>query len=270
MPGRAGRLVDLQDHLAPDHRIGEFGRRRFRRLKGRDHFAAPHHRDAVGKRHDFAQLVGDEDDGLLLALQHAQHFEKLIGLGGGEHRGRFVEHQNLGAAHQRLEDFDALLQADREFADDRIGVDIERVFLAEPRQLFANSSRALGEQRPALGAEHHVLQHGQRGNEHEVLMHHAYAAIDRFARTADAHRLAVDADLAGVGLVEAIEDRHQRRLAGPVLADDAVNDALGDLEVHVLVGVNGPETLIDANQFDGGGFGLLRQTRLPPENSGRR
>ena len=42
-------LVDLQDHLAPDHRVGKFRRRGLVGVEGRDHFAAPHHRDAVGE-----------------------------------------------------------------------------------------------------------------------------------------------------------------------------------------------------------------------------
>ena len=74
----------------------------------------------------------------------------------------------------------------------------------------------------ALGAEHHVLEHGEAVDQHEVLVHHADAGAIASRGLSDAHRLAVDADLAGVGLVEAVEDGHQRRLAGAVLADDAV------------------------------------------------
>src|SRR5271170_8208511 len=83
-------------------------------------------------------------------------------------------------------------------------------------------------------------------------MHHADAVADRLARRADPDRLAVDADLAGVGLVEAVENRHQRRFSGAILADDAVNDAAFDDEIDVIVGVNRAEALVDADQFDGG------------------
>ena len=258
-----GPLVDLEDHLAPDHRVGELRRRGLRGVEGRDHLAAPHHRDAVGQAHDLAQLVGDEDDRLVLALQHAQHLEELIGLGRRQHRGRLVEHQDFRAAHQRLQDLDPLLQADRQFADDRVGIDLEAVFLAEFGEPLADRARALGEQRAALGAEHDVFEHAERRHQHEVLMHHADAVADRLARRADSDRLAVDADLAGVGLVEAVEDRHQRRLAGAVLADDAVDDAALDDEIDVLVGVNRAEALVDADQLDRGrGSGLGRHALL--------
>ena len=65
-------------------------------------------------------------------------------------------------------------------------------------------------------------------------------------------RRAVDADLAGVSLIEAVENRHQRRLAGAVLADDAVDHAALDNEIDVVVGVNRAETLVDADELDRG------------------
>ena len=258
-----GALVDLQDDFAPDHRVGELGRRGLGGIEGRDHLAAPHHRHAVGQAHDLAQLVGDEDDRLVLALEHPQHLEQLVGLGRRQHRGRLVEHQNLRAAHQRFEDLDPLLQADRQFADDRVGIDLEAVFAPELGEPLADQARAFGEQRAALGAEHDVFEHAERRNQHEVLMHHADAVADRLARRADPDRLAVDADFAGVGLVEAVENRHQRRLAGPVLADDAVDDAALDDEIDVIVGVNRAEALVDADQFDGG-RGFVGHSHHPP------
>ena len=132
-------LVDLEDHLAADHGVGELRRRRLRRIEGRDHFAAPHHRDAVGEAHDLAQLVGDEDDRLVLALQHPQHLEQLVGLGRRQDRGRLVEHQDFRAADQRLQDLDPLLQPDRQFADDGVGIDFEAVFLRRVRRAVCGS-----------------------------------------------------------------------------------------------------------------------------------
>ncbi len=85
-----------------------------------------------------------------------------------------------------------------------------------------------------------------------MLMHHADAVADRLARGPDSDRLAVDADFAPVGFIEAIEDRHQRRFAGAILADDSMDDSALDDEIDVVVGVNRTEALIDADQFDGG------------------
>ena len=55
----------------------------------------------------------------------------MVGLGRRQHAGRLVEDQDLGAAIERLEDFDALLQADRQFLDDGVGIDLQPVFALE-------------------------------------------------------------------------------------------------------------------------------------------
>ncbi len=269
-----GALVDLQDHLAPDHRVGELRRRGLVGVEGRDHFAAPHHRDAVGQTHDLAQLVGDENDRLVLALEHSQHLEQLVGLGRRQHRRRLVEHQNVRAAHQRFQDLDPLLQADRQFADDGVGIDFEAVFAPELAKPLADQARAFGEQRPALRAEHDVFEHGERRHQHEVLMHHADAVADRLARRADPDRLAVYPDLAGVGLVESVENRHERRFSGAVLADDAVDDAALDDEIDVIVGVDRAKALVDSDQLDRGrgfvGLGGRQSSHQSRTITGRR
>jgi hypothetical protein len=151
--GMGVRLVDSQEHLAAHHGIGKLGRICLHRIEGRDDLAAPHDRHAVGNRHDLAQLVGDEDDGLAFALERAQHIEQLIGLGGGQHRGRFVQNQHLRAAHQGLQDLDPLLQSDRQATDDRVGVDDQPVIASEPREDGARLAGSLGEKHAAFGAE---------------------------------------------------------------------------------------------------------------------
>ena len=99
--------------------------------------ALAHDRDGVGDRHDLAQLVRDEDDRLALVLELPEDAEEVVGLGRRQHAGRLVEDQDLGAAIERLEDFDALLQADRQLLDDGVGIDLEAVFALEPLQFRA-------------------------------------------------------------------------------------------------------------------------------------
>ena len=112
-----------------------------------------------------------------------------------QHAGRLVEDQGLGAAVERLENLDALLQADGQAADDGIDVDLQGVFLLEALQLVAGLGHALGQQGPALGAEHHVLQHGERIDQHEVLVHHADAGGDGVVGAVDRGLGAVDEDV---------------------------------------------------------------------------
>ena len=98
----------------------------------------------VGDRHDLAQLVGDEDDGLALVAQRAEDAEQMIGLVGRQHAGGLVEDQDVGAAVQRLEDLDALLQADGQVADQRVGIDVEFVVVREARRARCGPWRAPG------------------------------------------------------------------------------------------------------------------------------
>src|SRR4029079_16605345 len=79
------------------------------------------------------------------------------------------------------------------------------------------------------------------------------AGLDRIGRTRDPRHLAVDADIAGIRLIEAEQDRHEGRLAGAILTYNAVDGALLDLERDVLIGVDRAETLVDMGKRDGGG-----------------
>jgi hypothetical protein len=68
-----------------------------------------------------------------------------------------------------------------------------------------------------LLAQEDVLRHGQHGYEHEVLVDHADTPVDGVGGIGDVHDLAVEQDLTLVWLGQAVEDVHERGLAGAVL-----------------------------------------------------
>ena len=116
------------------------------------------------------------------------------GLLRGEHGGRLVEDEDLrvrGTA--RLQDLDALLLADRDVLDHRVGVDGE----AEALGQLAHASRPppwTSSRPPAdrgSSREDDVLGHGHDRDQHEVLVHHADPEVDGPPRRVDPHRLAV-------------------------------------------------------------------------------
>ena len=85
--------------------------------------------------------------------------------------------------------------------------------------------------------------------------------------------LAVDGDGALVGPLHPVEDLHQRRLAGAVLADDGVDGRRRrTAEVDVAVGDDAGEPLDDAGQLDGerraGGVGARDRGRAVTGASG--
>ena len=157
------------------------------------------------------------------ALQLAQVVEQLVDLLRHQHGGRLVEDQDPGAAVEHLEDLDALPVADAERLDQRVGVDRRgrrrRQISSIARRAALTSSRS---PRGRLGAEHDVLQHGEVVGQHEVLVHHADAGRDRVGRASGRRPGSPSiGDRALVRLLHAVEDLHQGRLAGAVLADDA-------------------------------------------------
>src|SRR5690606_34927302 len=132
--------------------------------------ATAQHGDAVGDRAYLAQLVGDENDRRAVGLKLPHDLDELVGLLRGEHRRRLVEDQDVGPAYQGLDDLHALLDADREILDDRVGIDLEAVRRGDLAYLLTRGLRVeQAESAARLIAEHDVLDDGEHRHQHEVL-----------------------------------------------------------------------------------------------------
>ena len=223
-----GRMRDASVHdqldLAADHQLGQVVLVGLGRLALADHPSAPNDRDPVGDLEDLVQLVADEHDAVALGGEPPQDREDLVGLLGRQHGGGFVEDEDPRIAIERLEDLDPLLPADRQRAHLGLGVDLE----AEPAaELDDPAVRLVAVEEEAVGhrllAEEDVLGDGQDGDEHEVLVDHADAAGDGVGRAGDPDRRPVEEDLALVGRGQPVQDVHQGRLAGAVLAEQGVD-----------------------------------------------
>ena len=248
---RGRRLVDAQQHVAADHHPCEAVLGRAFARDGVDPLAAPEHRDPVGDLEHLVQLVADEDDRLAVGLQAADDREELARLLRRQHRRRLVEDQDLGAAEERLQDLDPLLLADGDARDERRRVDREPELLRELAHPLLGA--ALVEQHDVahrLDAEHDVLGDGHHRDQHEVLVHHADACPDRVLGRRERDGLAVDDDLSLVRPRQAVEDVHQRRLAGAVLAEQRVHLAAPQVEVDVVVGDDSRVALGDPPQLE--------------------
>ena len=100
----------------------------------------------------------------------------------------------------------------------------------------------------------------------EVLMHHADARGERIGRAPDRDRTARDPDFAGIRMIQAEQDVHQRGLAGAVLAEQPQDLAGMEREVDGAIGVHGAEALVDAAQLEqrcGFAHGPWRQPKPP-------
>ena len=118
-------------------------------------------------------------------------------------------------------DRDQMLVGDAEVAQPRVGVDMAGMHRVEHlARIGAHGLPVDGaEARARRMAEKDVLGDRQIVEQHGFLMDRGDAVLEGLVRAGERDRLAADADLAGVRLVDAGEDLHQRRLAGAVLAD---------------------------------------------------
>ena len=151
---------------------------------------------------------------------------------------------------EHLEDLDPLPVTHAEVLDQRVRVDVEAVGVGDLLDARPGCAEVEEAALGRLAAEDDVLEHREVVGEHEVLVDHADAGGDGVARRVEAHLLAVDGDRALVGSLHAVEDVHQRRLAGAVLAHDGVHLAAPYGDVDVAVGDDAREALGDASQLD--------------------
>ena len=87
--------------------------------------------------------------------------EQLLGLVRRQDGARLVEDEDVALAVERLEDLDALADADRQVLDLGVGVDVELVLLGQLDDALARRGSVEGAERSAdrLGAERDGLDH---------------------------------------------------------------------------------------------------------------
>ena len=136
---------------------------------------------------------------------------------------------------QRLGELDHLAGGEVEVGGAHARVDVEPDLgeLARGRGVERRASDQAGAGEPRLVAETDVLADREVGQQRLLLEHHADAVAGGVGGAGEARRLAAEQDRAGVGLVDAGQDAHQRRLAGAVLADQAHDLVRPDLEADI-------------------------------------
>jgi len=130
----------------------------------------------------------------------------------------------------------------------RVGVDGDPELRAELRE--AGPRARLVQPHAPRVAEHEVLEHGQCRDERRVLVDGADAVVERAARRRDDRLDAVDSDRPLVGARQTGEDPDQRRLAGAVLSEQAVDGAAAEHQVDVIVGEDARKRLRDSDELD--------------------
>ena len=174
-----------------------------------------------------------------------QMSSKRADLAGRQHGGRLVEHQKLGIAHQALHDLGALALADRELADHRLGIEGEAEALGDVAD--ARAELVALQHAPDL-AQHQVLDHGHARHQAEMLVHHGDALLQRLGRASRRPGRAVEGHVARRRLVDAEDQVAQGRLAGAVLAQQALHGAGAHVEADAFERLQAAEALTEISR----------------------
>ena len=238
-------VLQLQ-RLGADHQARQAGVGLAGRVDLAGDLAGAQHGAVVAQRADLVELVADVENAGAGLCQLAQRHEERLHRLGREHRRGFVQDQQLRLGQQGAHDLDALTLADRQCVHRPLRIDVEAI---KPRHQ-TDAAGHLGQRGLAVEAEPDVLGHGERVEQAEVLEHHADAEFARLRRAGHLHRLAVPADLAFVGPHGAVNNLHQRRLAGAVFTQHGMDLAWRDLQVDAVVRLHRRILLADVDEFE--------------------
>ena len=202
----------------------------------------------------------------------ADHLGQMLDLLAGEAAGRLVEQEEARLHDQPARDFQEALfgmveeigaaldhVAQAHAVQDLGGTRTQGlVFATDPRQAECRREEAGARVRP--GAERGVVEHRERRQEARLLEGAGDADAGAPLHRRTRQFLALAADRAGAGLVEAREHVEQRRLAAAVRADQAVHLARAQGERYLVERADAAEVLADADGFErartAGGMGL--------------
>ena len=191
--------------------------------------------------------VGDVEQRQPLLAQALQHVEDLRDVGGGERGSRLVEDEDARLAGERLGDLDHLPPRQRQVLDQRERMDVGR---------SGTRQRLLGDGALLLAVDHaealrrvaddDIVGDRKVRDERQFLEDANDAGIVGSRRRSEGYLLAVEYHLALVRLDDARHDLDERRFAGAVLAEDAVDLPGIDGQLSAIERAHAAITLRDA------------------------
>jgi hypothetical protein len=197
--------------------------------------------------------VGDEDDGDPALVEPAEHREEMVGLAGGQRRRRLVEHQHRRLRRERAADHHELALGRAQPGHGGRGIEPD----AEGLEQLGGAAVQLGEAHDRATAQagvpdEHVLGDAEVLQGLDLLGHEGDAVPARVGRGPERDPPPVQQHVAVVASVrvDAVEDLHQRRLAGAVVAEQRVDLAAADREVDAAQRLEAGKGLREPARFE--------------------
>ena len=248
--GLGRSLLDGKFHIAANHHPGQVILGATSNIHGADVLALAQNRAAVGNGHDLVELVGNEEAGLAFCRQILHDLQQLLNFLRSQHSGGVVKIQDLIVAIQHLQNFGALLHANGNILDNRIGVDSETILLRQCHDLGLGLVTLQDAVLGILHAQNDVIQNRETFHQFEVLMHHADTQGIGIIGVVNLNNFTVLLNHALFRLVQAEQNAHQGRLAGAVFAQQCMDFAALQLQRNIIICNDAGELLGNVHHLD--------------------
>src|SRR6267143_2092864 len=213
----------------------------------------------LAEAHDHLHVVLDEQHDLARVAQPAHRVQQIVEERAVDAGGRLVEQDQRGIGHEHAYELDELLLAVGEVARVLSGQ------LAEPHELQQLAAPALRLRVRAARDDEQVLQRRQLREDADDLEGPADAAAGDLPGLEAVDALAAEAHAAGVEALDAGDAVEQRRLAGAVGTDEAVDAPGLQRQGDVVDGGHATEALAYTLDREHGRHGLSpRPLRVEP------
>ena len=161
LPEQGLTRAPIEIHDAADHHLDELQLGQPGRPARRDLLAVAKDGHRVRHLHHLFEMMRNEEHRHALGDETAERLKKLPAFLRRQHGRRLVENDDACPAHQNLEDFDALLDADREEPDPLGGIDPQAELLRERRRPLDLGGMVDQAAFADFDAEEDVLRHRQ-------------------------------------------------------------------------------------------------------------
>ena len=148
-------------------------------------------------------------------------------------------------AHQGLHDLDALAHPEWQVLNDAVGIEPQPVTLAQPRDARRHTL-AIEPETAVAERQHDVVGHRHGIHQREMLMDHADAGAQRFARRAGRQFGVAEDDRTLIRPHHAEQDLHQGAFARTVLAEQSDDRPGRHGQIDAGIGLHGTVSLGDS------------------------